>query len=86
MGKGLEALERVRDNLAWYFSQENLKDFASIEKELKALEIIKKKRVSICMILPSSSFVEYNSFMVHEHRVLTQEEYDLLKEVLLWVD
>ena len=58
------------------------------ENKLKALEIIKEKSVDIGF-LQFCSFVDtYNKYIL-EHawtkhtRTLTQEEYDLLKEVLL---
>ena len=60
-------------------------------KELKALEIIKEKRVDIVGVLLYAFKREdgcdfYNSYMIKEEDKLTQEEYDLLKEVLfiLW--
>ena len=57
-------------------------------KELKALEIIKKKRVDIVGVL-IYAFEEdngcefYNSYISNEENKITQEEYDLLKEMLL---
>lgn len=61
-------------------------------KKLKALEIIKKKRVNIkplkrCINL-GDSYIAYNKMIKQEcwdydDRQLTQEEYVLLKEVLL---
>ena len=52
-----------------------------IEKELKALEIIKDKKVDIQMLRDCILF-DYNRFICLERKPLTQEEYDLLKEVL----
>ena len=51
-------------------------------KELKALEIIKDKEVNVFIFLHSGDLETYND-MVEENRKFTQEEYDLLKEVLL---
>lgn len=51
-------------------------------KELKALEIIKEKEVNVFIFLHSGDLETYND-MVEDNRKLTQEEYDLLKEVLL---
>ena len=58
-----------------------------IEKELKALEIIKTKNVDISMLYEIVSTVDkmfardrYNQDTNEE--ILTQEEFDLLKEVL----
>ena len=50
-------------------------------KELKALEIIKKKEVNVFIFLHSGDLETYND-MVEDNRKLTQEEYDLLKEIL----
>ena len=53
-------------------------------KQLKAFEIIKEKRVDVRLLLKSNDLQHYNNvaeFMGYEK--LTQEEYDLLKEVLL---
>ena len=50
--------------------------------KLKALEIIKKKRVNIQALFYSSSCEDYNKHYNH-YEDLTQEEYELLKEVLL---
>ena len=67
MSKGLEALKSM-----WLYIDEPtkrqfaLQDYKIIEKELKAIEIIKNKD---CLFKGLQD--------------LTQEEYDLLKEVLL---
>jgi hypothetical protein len=72
-------------------------NFNDIEKELKALEIIKNKGVFVHLLQQSKKVEEYNSLMLIafkkmaerdyksavEKFCLTQEEYDLLKEVLL---
>lgn len=54
-----------------------------IKKKLKALEIIKEKRVLTYLIENGMSLDEYNSHCDEIVLALTQEEYDLLKEVLL---
>lgn len=57
-------------------------------KKLKALEIIKEKSVDVGFLQWHSSVDSYNSYIV-EHawtkhtKTLTQEEYDLLREVFL---
>lgn len=50
--------------------------------KFKAFEIIKKKRVDVCWIIEmkNKTLKDYNGTHVYE---LTQEEFDLLKEVLL---
>lgn len=63
-----------------------------IEKELKALEIIKKKEVDSQYLIRLWTTSEksdkdilwkFNWYIRLEENKLTQEEYDLLKEVLL---
>ena len=60
--------------------------------KLKVLEIIKEKRVDACYFMNCRTLEEYNDDVLAsyayeendaEQRMLTQEEYDLLKEVLL---
>ena len=52
-----------------------------IEKELKALEIIKEKRVDIGWLIRSENCSKYN-LGVGSSQALKKEEYNLLKEVL----
>lgn len=54
-------------------------DLAQVNKEHKALEIIKKKEVNVEIFNSCPNLYEYNNWATQ----LTQEEYDLLKEVLL---
>ena len=54
------------------------------EKKFKALEIIKEKEVVIPILLRSNILDEYNNNPMFVSKKLSQEEYDLLKEVLLW--
>ncbi len=58
-----------------------------VSKNLKALEIIKEKQIDVLYIaMHSSSLKRYNehvSFTGNNKWCLTQEEFDLLKEVLL---
>ena len=55
---------------------------ALITKKLKAFEIIKEKEINVFIFLHSGDLETYND-MVEDNRKLSQEEYDLLKEVLL---
>ena len=58
----------------------------NIDKQLEALEIIKTKRVNIHILLESNNVEEYNDSVYVCEGIkykLIQEEYDLLKEVLL---
>lgn len=85
MNKGLEAFERIKnityDRTDLYGIEEYRKSLDTIEKSLKALEIIKEKRVNIHLLILSDSLEKYN-FNLLPYRKLTQEEYDLLKEIL----
>ena len=79
MSKELEALERIRSHNYHELSKRECLNI--IEKELKALEIIKEKEVNVFIFLHSGDLETYND-MVEDNRKLTQEEFDLLKEVL----
>lgn len=95
----LEALREITDFLDVCFGYKNscnatrynasdlyLKPFVEqVENSLKALEIIKNKKVDMAILLGSYDLYSYNSgfgYLPQEDE-LTQEEYDLLKEVLL---
>jgi len=75
MSKGLEALKEI---CGYYYQSPQYK---LIEKELKALEIIKTKKVNVMIFLGCDNLEEYNKHPL-TWNYLTQEEYDLLKEVL----
>ena len=82
MSKGLEALDSLRFDvsMAQYINYlEANKECDIIEKELKALEILKNKKTDINLLL-NNGLDFYNSCFYP--RKLTQEEYELLKEVL----
>lgn len=77
-------------------SMEELLLFENIEKELKVLEIIKNKEVSVAMFVDMYGYGNsckndkerlelYNENIGYykQHRLLTQEEWDLLRNVLL---
>ena len=95
---GLEALERIENE---YSIDEALfyeEYFEQVRKELKALEIIKKKNVSVCgfrnrvfgyhsnMTINDTYEYYLNYFGCYHNgfdvELLTKEEFDLLKEVL----
>lgn len=75
--KGLDAFNRLLGSKGC--SNEELD---IIEKELKALEIIRTKHVDISWFITSKNRSTYNLGVggIHE---LKKKEYDLLKEVLL---
>lgn len=59
----------------------------SIEKELKALEIIKKKNVNVGLVKVLGSVEQYNQTYVYDNMLnvkwcLTEEEFNILKEGL----
>ena len=75
MSKGLEALEEIKEirTKTYYVLELDLddkltKDLSIIEKELKALQILKEKGIQLSLRYADK---------------LTQDEYNLLKEVLL---
>lgn len=58
----------------------------AIELSLEALEIIKRKEVNVRLFIECKTRKEYNNAvrdLYYQRLCLTQEEYDLLKEVLL---
>ena len=96
MSKGLEALESLRQECnATYFDEKGKQWWTTdkksdyrcniIETALKALEIIKKKNFDLYYLQDSKDLEMYNDTCDHYRNLcyLTQEEYDLLKEVLL---
>lgn len=55
-----------------------------MSKELEALQIVINKGVAVGMLqLNGVGLQEYNDFIGDKKLYLTQEEFDLLKEVLL---
>lgn len=93
MSKGLEALTELKRCVA--SAHLNTRDFVdiafdvekasnAIEKELKAFEIIDKKSVVVELVRKTDNVEAYNFAIKDDNYAiaLTQEEYDLLKEVL----
>ena len=99
MSEGLESLHHPRIELAKidisaegkqdiaYMPFYKTKQYAAIEKELKALELIKVKQIDVLYIaMFPDSLEKYNkhvSFIGNNVWCLTQEEFDLLREVVL---
>ena len=93
MSEGLEALHHPRIGLAKidisaegkqdiaYMPFYKTKQYAAIEKELEAFEIMKNKEVDVHKFLDAQCIEHYNLGMIGAWK-LTTEEYDLLKEVL----
>lgn len=100
MSKGLEALEVLKNRalsdldsipkpaipICEKSNEEVMKTYETIEKELKVLDIIKKKEVNVntlinCIIGAIEPLEFYNE-KVSENLKLTQQEFYLLEEVL----
>ena len=92
MSKGLETWKLVRKHIdyissLWLKEQKHIENVEGhsldiVEKELKALEIIKEKKVDVLALFWSKCpLKEYNN-MHEDLGIIGQEEYDLLKEVL----
>lgn len=87
---GLKALEHMNKNII--LCEDIDEDVEIIEKELEALKIVKEKRVNVDNFLnhieKDTDYKEYirlyglYKITVFSDKVLTREEYDLLKEVL----
>ena len=75
----LEALERLTKIHNYDVFKEC---YEVIEKSLKALEIIKAKGVYPQRVLMYKNNINFYNAEVSKDRQLTQEEFDLLKEVL----
>lgn len=85
----------IENRLDYIFSKHHIRSFTELEErlgdckiasqddiKLKALEIIRKKGVNLFKLKMCDSVEEYNK-LCNSASPLTQEEYDLLKEVLL---
>lgn len=68
-----------------HISNDYCEEYEAVEKSLKALEIIKEKQVNVGALSVFDTLEQYNHFckMFENLIELTQQEYDLLKEVLL---
>lgn len=84
MSKGLDAFASIcvlDTEIDMYSERERFKDVQTVKKELMAFEIIKNKDVDVVALRISTSLKQYNC--KEDGRCpLTQEEYDLLKEVM----
>lgn len=56
-------------------------DLEEVIREIKALEIIKKKKVNVLWLLESTSCYSFNLAIYKDHK-LSRKEYRFLKEVL----
>ena len=86
---GLEAIERIKKShytaiavMGCERDSETEKAIEIVEKEHKALEIIKEKYVNVDLLWDVSSLEEYNSEIMFSYQIITEEEFNLLREVL----
>ncbi len=83
----LKDYERLKTSYLEKILNEESKEY--IYKKLKALEIIKEKRVDVALLILCENAEDYNFqiSLINEdnenYKELTQEEYELLVEVLL---
>lgn len=80
MIKGLEALDIVKLRLSGNVT--NKKMLNIIEKELKALEILRNKKVNLEYLKCCENYEQYKTICSYWNEI-TSKEFDLLKEVLL---
>lgn len=84
---GLEALNKIQHDFGQLKGQELVNCYEIIWKSLKALEIIKEKKIiDIKWLKSSRNYKEYNSKILDVYNditsFLTEEEFNLLKEAL----
>ena len=94
MNKGLEAFKRIgnaidhADDMAMSYFEAG--DFDIVEKQLEALDIIKQfiKSLGLIFIFADNKtiLITDNDEFEYRYKCKTQEEYDLLKEVLLCLE
>ena len=84
MSKGLEALVSLELN-ACQTSDQKEWAYNIIEKELKALDIMKKYKhfQSFFAFNPTYKVYQVNMSFYEDEELMSEEDYDLLKEVLL---
>ena len=94
MNKGLDLIQRQQIEAIDGYPTGNVyigltfEELAELEKELRALEVIRKKRVNARLIYRIDNDIQYNekARQYYDCVPLIQEEFDLLKEVLLWIN
>lgn len=91
MSEGLKALSAIKslftqvevdeeEGVILHVWQEHEKATNAIEKELKALELLKNKRVNLEYLKCCETYEQY-CFICGYGREITQQEFDSLKEV-----
>lgn len=84
MNKGLEAFYNIKDEmLEWTEGYEE--DLDIVEKELKALEIIKKmfNDGNYLVRCNGHNYYIWDNVLMATSCIITKKEYDILKKVLL---
>ena len=84
---GLEALDYLKRNRRRHYldGDRSIESLDAIEKELKALEILKNTCIENWKIRISENYKEYiDEYINNCTEYITEEEYNLLKEVLKW--
>lgn len=76
---GLDALKEINKVIPYAHITN---EYKIIEKELKALEIIKDKRVNLEYLKCCETYEQYCLICSYGNEI-TKEEFDLLKEILL---
>ena len=83
MSKGLEALKQLVVSYEEKIDCEKSNYYLVIEKELKALEIIRNKLIDIQDVILFDTYSMFNQRRsLRGLTLITKEEYDLLREVL----
>ena len=78
----LEAFNKIKND-SYKTYEEECFCYEIVGKSLKALEIIKEKRCDIYLLMECERLEHYNeNDYLSSDQALTQEEFDLLKEVL----
>ena len=82
MNKGLEALEYLKNKGMIHNNAISRGCIEDIEKELKALEIIKRRLIDMQDLIITMTFSSFNQRRTLRGLLpITKEEYELLKEV-----
>ena len=83
--EGLEALERIIGcSTIESHTKKWQQDYYTVEKELKALEIIKEKpQATLWLFQYCDKEMEYEDMIFLFKEDITKEQFDLLKEVLI---
>lgn len=88
MNKGIDLIQRQQIEAIDGYPTGNVyvgltfEELAELEKELKAIEIIKCDGLDLINLIKSKTVEEYNRIRYKKYNELTPDGYSLLKEVL----